>query len=376
MRVKVFFTVFLVLFTCSSSAFAAGNVRVSAKAAIIMEAATGRVLFAQNEHERLAMASTTKILTSLIALEQPDIDAVFKVDSNAIKVDGSSMGLVEGDSASLRALAIGMLLPSGNDGANAAAVRIAGSNADFAVLMNKRAKEIGMTNSSFETPSGLDSENHYSTAYDMALLAREALKNDVFASICSQYSMTAVYGNPPYERRLTNHNRLLNSYDGAIGMKTGFTDSAGRCLVTAAKRDGITLICVTLNCSDDWGIHSSLYDRFFPQISLVDLTANMPEANIKITGGTAATVPAVNYETVELPLPASGADVEYKMFLQPFLYAPVKAGRSVGEVEIFVDGEKLTAISLITAAPVPAKHEYVEKQTLLDKIWELFESLQ
>lgn len=154
---------------------------VGAGAAIVMEAMTGRVLFSQNENERLPIASTTKIMTTLIALEQPDIDAVFPVDEKAIMVEGSSMGLTKGDKASLRALATGMLLASGNDAANAAAVRIAGSIPAFAAMMNSRAKEMGLVNTSFETPSGLDGESHYSTAYDMAMLSREALKNDEFA---------------------------------------------------------------------------------------------------------------------------------------------------------------------------------------------------
>jgi D-alanyl-D-alanine carboxypeptidase/D-alanyl-D-alanine carboxypeptidase (penicillin-binding protein 5/6) len=298
------------------------GVEVNAKSAIVMEAMTGRVLFAQDEHEKLPIASTTKILTALIALEQPDIDAVFEVNASAIKVEGSSMGLQEGDSASLRALATGMLLASGNDGANAAAVRIAGSIPAFADMMNRRAAEIGMVDSSFETPSGLDGDAHYSTAYDMALLAREAIKNDLFYQICSQYKLRATYGNPPYERWLTNHNKLLNYYEGAIGVKTGFTKKAGRCLVSAAQKDGVTLICVTLSCSDDWNVHQNLYDRFFSEIVLEDLAQGIPKVTVPVTGGVSAEVAAVNYDTAAVPVPVNGADVQYKLRLQPFLYAP------------------------------------------------------
>lgn len=345
--------------------------QVGAKAAIVMEAATGRVLFAQNEHEQLSIASTTKILTSLIALEQPDIDAVFKADPVAIKVEGSSMGLQEGDSVSLRALAVGMLLASGNDGANAAAVRIAGSIPAFASLMNKRASEIGMTNSSFETPSGLDGENHYSTAYDMALLAREALKNDLFQSICSQYKLKASYGDPPYDRWLTNHNKLLNYYEGAIGVKTGFTKKAGRCLVSAVKKDGVTLICVTLNCSDDWSVHQGLYDRFFPDIKLTDLALDIPKTTVPVTGGTEDSVIAVNYDAPFVPVSA-GSEIEYKVSVQPFLYAPVKAGQFVGETEIFLNGEKVATLTLVAQAEVPAKYEYKEEKSFTQWLVELF----
>jgi len=199
------------------------GMQVGAKACIVMEVQTGRVLFAQNEHERLPMASTTKIMTALITLEQPDLDAVFEVDANAIRVEGSSMGLRDGDKVSLRALAAGMLLPSGNDAANAAAIRISGSIPDFIGKMNQKAEELGMRDTSFETPSGLDGENHYSTAFDMAILTRAALQNDHFVSICSQYRMRASFGNPPAPRWMLNHNKLLNYYEGAFGVKTGFT---------------------------------------------------------------------------------------------------------------------------------------------------------
>ncbi len=132
--------------------------------------------------------------------------------------------------------------------------------------MNERAQQIGMEQTNFVTPSGLDAQDHYSTAYDMALLAREAIRNEDFLSICSQTKITTEYGNPPYKRTLTNHNRLLSLYEGAIGVKTGFTKKAGRCLVSAAQRDGVTLICVTLNAPDDWNDHSALFDYGFSQV--------------------------------------------------------------------------------------------------------------
>ena len=180
------------------------------------------------------MASTTKIMTALLTLEQGGLDDYFQVDSDAIRVEGSSMGLQEGDSVSLRALAYGMLLASGNDGANAAAVRIAGSIPAFVERMNARAAEIGMADTRFATPSGLDDPGHYSTAYDMALLAREALQSPLFAEICAQSKAVVQYGNPPYNRWLTNHNRLLREYPGTIGVKTGFTKASGRCQIGRA----------------------------------------------------------------------------------------------------------------------------------------------
>ena len=175
----------LIIFALSTEAFA------EAKGAVLIDAESGRVLFSRNKDERLPMASTTKIMTALIALEQTDADERFTVSGSAIAAEGSSMGLLPGDSVTLRVLAEGMLLASGNDAANAAAVRVAGSVPAFVRLMNERAAELGMKNTSFMTPSGLDGERHCSTAYDMALLGRAALQNPDFAAICGRVSMTA-----------------------------------------------------------------------------------------------------------------------------------------------------------------------------------------
>ena len=231
------------------------GVSIAAKGAVVLDASNGRVLFAQNANGRLPMASTTKIMTALLALEQPDLDEPFVVDPTAIRVEGTSMGLKEGDTVTLRALAHGMLLPSGNDAANAAAVRIAGSKDAFAGRMNERARELGLEDTHYVTPSGLDADGHYSSAYDLAILAAYALENPDFREICCKESAKVEYGNPPYGRWLKNHNKLLGLYPYAIGVKTGYTDDAKRCLVTAAQKDGVTLVAVTLAAQDDFNTH-------------------------------------------------------------------------------------------------------------------------
>lgn len=347
--------------------------QVGADAAIVMEAMTGRVLFAQDEHERLPIASTTKIMTALITLEQPDIDAVFTVDEIAIMVEGSSMGLRKGDKASLRALAAGMLLPSGNDAANAAAVRIAGSIPAFVKMMNDRTAEIGLTDTSFETPSGLDGENHYSTAYDMAMLTRVALQNYEFSEICSQYKMRTSFGDPPYDRWLTNHNKLLNYCDDAVGVKTGFTKKAGRCLVSAVKRNGVELICVTLDCPNDWKVHQDLYDRYFEKVQIEDLSKGIPELYVPVTGGTEPYVPAVKTDIAQIPLPTDGADVEYNITLEQFVYAPVRKGQYLGEARIMVDGEETFKITLTASSDVKLLNEYKQDRNIIDILKGLFD---
>lgn len=311
----------------------------------LIEAATGRVLAGGNLHERLPMASTTKIMTALLALEQPEPDRWFLVNRDAIQVEGSSMGLQPGDQVTLRVLAAGMLLHSGNDGAGAAAVAVSGSQEAFVEEMNRRAAEMGLLDTHFSTPSGLDADGHYSSAYDMAQLARQALRNPDFAEICASARMQVRYGAPPYERWLVNHNRLLEQYSGATGVKTGFTKKAGRCLVSSAQRDGVTLICVTLGAPDDWNDHTALLDYGFGQIEPRNLRRLAGERLIPVAGGTSLTAaagPAGSLWAGLLP----GDQVEARIFLRPLLFAPAPQGQAVGEARFFLDGQEIGALPM------------------------------
>ena len=307
--------------------------QVGAKAAVVVEALSGRVVFEQNENNPMPMASTTKIMTTMLALEQAELDEPFVVDSEAIKVEGSSMGLREGDTVTLRTLCYGMMLASGNDAANAAAVRCAGSVVDFVEKMNARAKELDMKNTCFVTPSGLDGEGHQSTAYDMALLMRQALKISDFCEIASTKTAQLEYGNPPYARSMTNHNKLLWNCEGVTAGKTGFTNTAGRCLVSAASREGITLICVTLGCPDDWNVHSELYDRCFALLQSVEPHKQMGKPAV-LVAGQKLPLQVVPEEEIILPLTKEEAALlETKPLLPPFVYAPVKVGEPLGRLE-------------------------------------------
>lgn len=342
----------------------------SAEGAVLIDAKNGRVLFEHSSSKHLPMASTTKIMTALLTLEETGLDALFTVDSTAIMVEGSSMGLLKGDKVSLRVLAAGMLLASGNDAANAAAVRIAGSVPDFVELMNARAKEIGMENTSFETPSGLDGENHYSTAYDMALLAMEALKNPDFAAICGLSSMQLEYGNPPYLRWLSNHNRLLKTLDGATGVKTGFTKKSGRCLVSSAERGGVSLICVTLNCPDDWSYHTALYNEYFAALEAKPLESLVRAVTVPVSGGVANAVSlSANPVTASLK---SGEYENLKVVLstEPFLLAPVEKGAVAGHAYFYLDGVLIAETALVAKNPVIEKTP--PKRSLWQKIQDIF----
>ena len=342
------------------SAAAAELPAVSAKACIVMEATTREVFFSQNADEPLPMASTTKIMTTLLCLESGDLDTPFPVDNNAIQVEGSSMGLVKDDIVTKRALCYGMLLPSGNDAAGATAVKLAGSLSAFADLMNERAAQLGMQNTHFVTPSGLHDEQHYSTAYDMAILTATALQNPDFREICGQATAKVTFGNPPYDRWLKNSNKLLTQCEGVIGVKTGFTDEAGRCLVSACQRDDMTLICVTLNDPNDWQTHTQLYDTLFPQLH--KQTVALPETiSIPVVGGTADTVLLQATDSITYGTLQDAVDLPLTVHTKPFLFAPVPANQYGGFLVAERDGQSLFQLPLTTQTAVPEQPATPEK---------------
>ncbi len=351
----------LIILNSSTEAFA------NAKSAVLIDAQTGRVLFEYNKDKKLPMASTTKIMTAMLTLEEENLDEYFTVNSEAIKVEGSSMGLKEGDKVTLRVLAAGMLLASGNDGANAAAVRISGSVKAFVREMNKRAKELGMENTSFETPSGLDGKNHFSTAYDMAILAKEALENPNFSAICSQKSVQLSYGNPPYNRWLSNHNKLLKTLEGATGVKTGFTEKSGRCLVSSAKRNGISLICVTLGCPDDWNYHKKLYDEYFKKLESVNFESVSTE--ILLCSEENRTV-EVKSNPIDIALLSGEKEkVETLISVPKFVFLPAEKGKTVVKVIYYLEGKILAENPLfINEEIIPEMKE----KTFWQKIKDLF----
>ncbi len=344
------------------------NTSVNAKAAVVIEASTGEILFGQNETEKLPMASTTKIMTALLTLEQPDLDEEFTVDSEAIKAEGSSMGLCEGDTVTLYNLAGGMLSASGNDAANAAAVKIAGNKDKFVEMMNERAKLLNMKNTHFANPSGLPDDNHYSTAKDMAILGAVAMQNPKFKEISSKPYIQLNFGNPPYKRTLRNHNKLLKLYEGCVGVKTGFTDKAGRCLVSAVEKNGITLICVTLNCPDDWNTHIFLYNKYF---NCVEKKTTVPINNLKlnVVGGIKDSITASGQGNVEYIVIKDNSvikELTTKVYTDKFYYAPIKKGDIMGKVEYYKDDILISATELRADEDVLDIRE--EEKTLFQKI--------
>ena len=368
-------TALILLFSLSVPTFAASPQGISAKACVLMLADTREVLYAENENEQLSMASTTKIMTSLLALESGLWEQQIKVTSDMVAVEGTSIGLLPDDLISVRTLISGMLLESGNDAANVTAYAVAGGQAQFLELMNQKAAEIGMKNTHFDSVSGLDTDSHYSTAYDMALLTAYALENPKFRSICSEKSERVYYGNPPYARTLYNHNRLLSSYEGAIGVKTGFTKKSGRCLVSAAERDGVTLIAVTLNAPDDWNDHKKLLDYGFSVAKLCDASALQGDLSVKVVGGDAKTVTATTAYAPRFPAAGDTANVQAQAYLKHFLYAPVEKGETVGSVCYTYNGKVVAQVPLVSTQSVGAvtmENTESPKQSLFHRIWSFF----
>lgn len=368
--------VFFLFILFGFSAYAAEPPQdISAEAFVLMSADTREVLCAKNAHEQRPMASTTKIMTALVALEQGIPEQQIKVTSDMVQVEGTSIGLLPDDLITVRTLVSGMLLESGNDAANVTAYAVAGSQENFLTLMNQKASEIGMQNTHFETVSGLDSENHYSTAYDMALLGVAAIENVEFRKICGQKSERVLYGNPPYARTLSNHNRLLSEYPGAFGIKTGFTKKSGRCLVTAAERDGVMLIAVTLRAPNDWADHRKLLDYGFSVMQKRDCSALAEGFTVPVVGGDVQSVSAHLYSNAVLSVANAASELQAEIFLQPFLYAPVQAGDCVGTAVYTLNGVVVRSIPLVASADVAcvtAVQAETAAPSLLQKIKSFF----
>lgn len=334
---------------------AAGPGDLSAVSAVLIEAETGTVLYQKNAGERRAMASTTKIMTALLTIEAGDLDREFTVDPLAIRVEGTSMGLQEGDRVSRRDLLYGILLPSGNDAANAAAVSVSGSIPEFVKLMNSKAQELGLSDTHFVTPSGLDADGHYTTALDLARLTAYAMKEETFCEIVACRSAEVEFGNPPYKRTLYNSNKMLARYDGAIGVKTGFTDNARRCLVSAAERDGVTLIAVTLNAGDDWNDHTKMLDYGFTQVKAYPLELGC-DTRVSVAG-TGKSVGVYSHEETLALTPQKRTRITRRVMLPAFVYGTVDKGDKLGEIQFFLDGELVKTCPLYADSTVTVPKE-------------------
>lgn len=351
---------------------------INAKGVMLIEAESGRVLYEQRAHTRLPMASTTKIMTALVVLEKCSLQKTVSVDPRAVGVEGSSVYLYAQEQLTVEQLLYALLLSSANDAAAALAYEVAGSIEGFAAMMNQKAAELGLENTRFTNPHGLDAQGHYTTAYDLARLAAYALENPDFLRIVSTPKKVIPLKEQEGVRVLRNHNRLLSSYEGCIGVKTGFTKKSGRCLVSAAERDGVRLICVTLGCPDDWRSHSTLLDNGFAAYERVRLCdAQQYVTSLSVVGGTQSQLYLQTGDAKDVILPRQREKIEQSIQMKAahFLYAPVSAGDCVAEMVWTLEGEEIARAPLYAMYDIPqvqTKHSPWDwLRTLLMKLKEL-----
>lgn len=333
-----------------------GGVEVNALAAAVLEAESGRLLFAHNADTPLPMASTTKIMTAVCVLENAELKTEFTVCKEATEIEGSSLYLRVGELFTVEELLYGLMLESGNDAAVALAIATAGDVESFVKLMNTKATEIGLKNTRFANPNGLPAEEHYTTAEELARLTAYALNVEGFEEICA--TRTKVLESDGHiTRYLNNHNKLLGSYGGMIGVKTGYTAAAGRCLVTAARRNGMTLVAVTLNDRNDWTDHRRMLDYGFGAYKMETVCKEGESVGIAVKEGKTASVLGLVKETVRVCVPTD-SDIE-KIYDIKTLTAPVKAGQAVGKIKIYSENALIKEVPLYAQKAVGKKRKWL-----------------
>lgn len=326
------------------------TVTVSARSAILIDADNCRILYEKNPYERLPMASTTKIMTALLVLDLCQPDEIVTVTPETVGIEGSSVYLRAGEKLTVLDLLYALMLASANDAAVTLAHYVGGSVEGFAHLMNKKASELGLENTHFVTPNGLDAKDHHTTAYDLARLTAHALRNPDFVRIVSTYKHTVKSTDGGNDRYLVNHNKLLRSYDGAIGVKTGYTKKCGRCLVSAAKRNGLTLVAVTLADPDDWRDHKCMLDYGFAHYKSIELAKGGQQFySIPVING--GDVPLIAKTDLAVTMIQHGSDVTSTVECPRFLWKYPKNGEVIGHAVFNRDGKTVGIVELVAVMP-------------------------
>lgn len=346
---KILITVLLLvlLFVLTSVIISSDtSVHLSARAVSLYEPVTESFLYTKNADTPLPMASTTKIMTALVAIENYPLDKEVTVADEATGIEGSSLYLKPGEVLTMRELLYGLMLRSANDAAAAIAYAVSGGITEFADMMNERAISMGLENTHFCNPHGLDAPEHFTTARELAKIAAEALKNPDFKQIASTYKKT-ITSSENEARLVVNHNKLLHLYDGAIGVKTGFTKKCGRCLVGAAERDGLTFITVTIDAPDDWNDHIKLFDLGFSSMELKrfgkgDFSYEIPVINRE----SQQRISVSNKEEFSLVTKKGDSGIIPHVRLSRYASAPVSEGDIMGKVIFTKDGEYVGELDL------------------------------
>ena len=334
---------------------------VSAEKAYSLDAVSGRVLFDKNADSRSLIASTTKIMTALVVCERCNVLDRMRIPKEAVGIEGSSMYLREGEVLTIQELLYGLMLSSGNDAAVALAICCGGTVEGFVELMNDKARLLGLRNTHFENPNGLDSPGHYSSARDLAVLAAYAMENPIFAKTVSAKTVTAG------QRYLRNHNKLLWMVDGADGVKTGYTKAAGRALVSSATRDGRRIITVTLNDPNDWQEHKALLEEGVSRFHVQRIvTAGDRVGTVEVAGGEGARAEILAAEDFSYAL----APEENPQVVLPgpgFVYAPVAEGADAGFAYVLIQGKALGKFPVVYGQTVEQERE--EPKNIWEKLF-------
>ena len=364
--IKLLSFVLLILVLFSSTAWA--YPKITAKAAILIDFKSGRILYKKNEDEKLPMASTTKIMTAIIALEKGNLEDVVTVSKKAVSIGGSKVPLVCNEKIKLRDLLYCLLLKSGNDAALAIAEHIGGNVNNFVIMMNNKAKEIGALNTNFRNPHGLDNNiyDHYTTVYDLAMIARYALNNPIFANIVSTKQIT-ITSESQKNRIINNTNRLLWYYNGADGVKTGYTGKAGRCLVSSATRDNQKYIAVVLNSNNVWKDSAALLDYAFNNYKIENIVKKGEKIKtVKILNGDKDKVMLLTKKDISVPLRQDEkVKISFEFEIPDKIKAPMGKYESIGKLKVRLGDEVIAETDLIS-------DEIVEEKSLRANMAKIF----
>ena len=343
------------------------DISLSANSAVLYQPENDIFLYSKSADTKMPMASTTKIMTALVALDGTSLQDTVIIDERAVGVEGSSAYLKAGEVLTIEELLYALLLQSANDAAVAIACHVAGDVDAFALLMNDKAKDLGLSCTNFTNPHGLDDKEHYTTARELAIITAEAMKNESFRKITSTYKKT--FSTEDRTRTYVNHNKMLLNYEGCIGVKTGYTQRSGRCLVVAAERNGLEFISVTLDAPNDWSDHTKLLDYGYDTLERIDL-AKVDEYcyNVPIINGDKESILVTNDKDISIIVKKGDRSLSKHIKLIRYAVAPISEGDVLGEIIFTIDGKEVDRCHLIARENAGSN----EKNSFLDRLTSLF----
>ncbi|WP_018131946.1 D-alanyl-D-alanine carboxypeptidase family protein [Effusibacillus pohliae] len=385
MRKRQWFMLGLVLLMCIAIPFQAfgkeawnperfaKEVPIAAETAALIDVQSGRVLYGKEMNKRMRIASLTKIMTAIIAIESGKLEETVTTSRNAYGVEGSSIYLALGEKQKLIDLVYAIMLRSGNDAATAIAEHVGGGSVQkFVDMMNDKVKQLGLSGTHFANPHGLDADGHYSTAHDMAVITAYALRNPIFSEVVRTKVKRIPWEGKEWDRVMRNKNKMLYRYEGADGVKTGYTEAAGRCLASSATRDGRQLAVIVLNDGQDWDDSAKLLDYGFTKYRYAESwKQDEVVAALPVKNGTAETVEIVAQSSLGYPVREEEQGLLRKeVDLPQKLKAPIRAGEKIGEVTLYFDGQKIGSVPLVARTTVEGTGFFAQLKRFLRGLFE------